>query len=287
MMVFEIARFTVLEAARRRLLLAAALLSLAFLALFAVGFWFLHDRIAEQMARSGPGARASLGLFAAVMTLLGFYVVNFLAALLALFTSVGTISGEIESGTLHSIVPKPLRRSDVVLGKFVGYALLLGVYVGAMGAGLLLIVGTIAGYSPPDPARALGLMLWEAWLLLALSLLGGSALPTLANGVAVFLLFGLAWIGGLIEAIGGALQSDAMVNLGIATSLLVPNDALWRAASYYLQPVALLAAQSAGPGAGIPFVSSTPPAPAMLLWSAGYLLAALVGAVALFGRRDL
>jgi Cu-processing system permease protein len=130
------------------------------------------------------------------------------------------------------------------------------------------------------------LMALASVVLLTLGLFGSTQLPTLANGVVVFSLFGLAWLAGIIEFVGNVLSNQAMVNLGIAVSLLVPSDALWRAASYYLQSPAVLAL--AGPaGGGIPFASNTPPSVPFVVWTLLYPLVFLLAAIFTFSRRDL
>ena len=128
---------------------------------------------------------------------------------------------------------------------------MLGAYIAAMTGLVLLVARLIAGYEVPDPMPALLLMLLEGVLLLTLSLFGSTLLPTLANGVVVFTLLGLAWLAGIIEfvgrllAIGARLDRPAtrMLNIGTTVSLLLPSDALWRGASYYLQSPSTLSRQ--------------------------------------------
>ncbi len=279
-----IARHTLLEAINRRLILAGVLLSLAFLGLFLAGCLFLQGRV--QAAATNPQA---LPLFGAVQTLLGLYAVYVLGAMLALFVSVGAVSGEIDGGTLQALLARPIRRGAYIVGRWLTFTLIVALYVAAMAGALLLIARAVTGYAAPDPLSATGLMVLSAVLLVSLSLLGSTLLPTLANGVVVFSLFGLAWLGGIIEFVGGALRNDAMRDLGIAVSLLVPSDALWRGASYYVQSPLLLAANSAAAAnaGGLPFISTVPPTAAMVAWSAVYPLIALALAIAAFARRDL
>src|SRR5437660_1984465 len=289
--VLEIARFTLLEAVSRRLVLAGVLISLGYIALFALGFHFAYDKATENSTT--PEAQLSLGVAFATLTLFGVYVVNYLASFLALFLSVAAISGEVDSGTLHAVLARPLRRSEFVVGRWLGYAVMLAAYIVAMTGLVLLIARLIAGYEVPDPLPALLLMLLEGVLLLTLSLFGSTLMPTLANGVVVFTLLGLAWLAGIIEFVGRLLASapnstgsDALLNIGTAVSLILPSDALWRGASYYLESPSMLAVLGVARG-GIPFFSSTPPAPALVLWSLGYVVVILAGAVLAFRRRDL
>ena len=277
-----VARWTVLEARRRRLLLAGALLSVAFVALFVLGFYLLyHTQQRELLARS------------TILVVLGLYGVQFLAALLGLFLGVASVSPEIDSGALHAVLARPLSRLQYLMGRFLALAGLLTAYVIVMSGALLLTARIVAGYRPGDATRVVGLMVLQVLILLAVSLLGSTVLPTLANGVVMLVLFGLAWLGGIIGFVGSIPPgNELMANLGAAVSLLLPADAVWRGASYHVLPPSFLVASSfASSGGddvvGIPFGSTTPMAPAMLAWALAYPVACLTLAVAAFRRRDL
>src|SRR5438067_5441393 len=244
--IYQIARFTLQEAISRRLILAGVVISLGFIGLFTLGFHFAFEKSLENSPSAE--ARLSLGVAFATLTLFGVYVVNYLASFLALFLSVGAVSSEIDTGTLHAVLARPLRRSEFIVGRWLGYALMITLYILAMTGLILVIARVIAGYEVPDPIRAMLLMLLEGVLLLTVSLFGSTLMPTLANGVIVFTLLGLAWLAGIIEFVGHLLQSapdttgsDAMLNIGIAVSLVLPSDALWRGASYYLESPSMLA----------------------------------------------
>jgi hypothetical protein len=95
----------------------------------------------------------------------------------------------------------------------------------------------------------------------------------------------MAWLGGIIEFVGGIVQNEGMVNLGIAVSLLIPSDAIWKAASFYAQSPLFLAISS---GRGqIPFIGSAPPTAALVVWALGHGALFLLLAVRSFSRRDL
>lgn len=279
-----IARFTLREAISRRLILAGLGLSAAFLALFALGYAFMYANVSAQTATRANSAQALAGL-SAVLTIMGLYAISFLSSFLALFLAVGAISGEIDAGTLHALLARPLRRTELVLGRWLAYVGLTVAYVGLMVGALLLIARSISGFEPPDPTRAAALMMLQAVVLLTLSLLGSTLMPTLANGVVVFGLFGLAWLAGIVEFVGRILSNTAMLNLATVVSLVVPSDALWRGASYYLQPPLLLVAS--GSANGVPFLGGAPPTMALVSWALLYPLVCLGGAMLAFARRDL
>jgi Cu-processing system permease protein len=297
-----VARWTVLEARRRRLLLAGALLSVAFVALFVLGFYLLYhtqqrELLEAQAQGAGPAAalnaREELLAMSTILVILGLYGVQFLAALLGLFLGVASVSPEIDSGALHAVLARPLSRLQYLMGRFLALAGLLTTYVVVMSGALLLTARIVAGYRPGDVTRVVGLMVLQVLILLAVSLLGSAVLPTLANGVVMLVLFGLAWLGGIIGFVGTIPPgNELLANLGTAVSLLLPADAVWRGASYHVLPPSFLVASSFASGGGddvvgIPFGSTTPMAPAMLAWALAYPVACLTLAVAAFRRRDL
>jgi len=282
MMVLTLARYTLHEAARKRLLFAVVVLTAVFLVVYGVGSHYLADQVKVSAPRGAP----SLTFIAALMAVMAFYIVSFLVSLLAIFVSVGSVSSEVESGTILALAARPIRRWHIIAGKWLAQAALIGVYLVTVGVGVLLLTKRSTGYEPPNAPAALALIFLEALVLLSLSMLGSSVLSTLTNGALAFMLYGVAWVGGLVEAIGGIFGNQAMINAGIIASLLIPSDALWKGASFHLQPVAMILAQNVSPAAN-PFTSATPMAPPMLVYSVLYLVACLLLGMWVFSKKDL
>ncbi|HVL99417.1 MAG TPA: ABC transporter permease subunit [Egibacteraceae bacterium] len=278
MRALTIARFTVAEAVKRRLVVTGTLVSALFAALFIAGFSLLDAR------GDGPAETALSAFGSTLLTVFGLYSVYFLAGLLAVLLGVGAVSGEIDAGTLHAVLARPLRRRDYLVGRWLGLTAILALYVTFMAGGLLLAAHLIAGYTALNPLMAIGLLAVQAAAMLSLALLGSTVLPTLANGVVVLSLFGLAWLGGIIATVGRALDNAAMTTLATAVGVAVPSDMVWRAASYFAQSPLLLAA---GDVPGIPFASSHPPSAALVAWGVAYPAVVLGLAALAFARRDL
>jgi Cu-processing system permease protein len=215
----------------------------------------------------------------------GMYVVNFLTIMMTVLTSVDTLSGEIASGTIHTMVSKPIRRWEILLGKWLGFAGMVSLYLLLMAGGVVGLVFALSGYTPPHPLAGMALMWLNALLLLSVSLMGGTLFSTLANGVMVFGLYGIAFIGGWIEQIGTFLQNQAnsqtAVNIGVITSLILPSEALWKRAASELQSP-LVAALGFSP-----FSSTSVPSNAMIVYAVIYLMVVFAMAVRLFNTRDL
>lgn len=277
-----IASLTFREAARRRILLAALILGAMFLIVYALGFHYISIDIEKDLSTIGLLQLNEMRNF---MLMAGMYVVNFLTVMMTVLTSVDTLSGEITSGTIHTLVSKPIRRWEIVFGKWLGFAGMLTLYLLMMGGGVMGYIYLRSGYSAPNPWSALALMWLNSLVLLSVSLLGGTRLSTLANGVMVFGLYGVAFIGGWIEQIGsfaGNLSAgQTTVNIGILTSLVMPSEALWKRAAHELQSP-LVAALGFSP-----FSAGSYPSLAMIVYSVLYLMTAVGLAVRLFSQRDL
>jgi ABC-type transport system involved in multi-copper enzyme maturation permease subunit len=273
-----IAWLTFHEARRRKMLWAVALMGLAFLALFALAFWLVHRELNAPGERSLVGERPEIYN---MLTLMGLYAVNFLVVMLAVLASVDTLSGEIASGTIHTVVTRPIARRDVVLGKWLGLAAMLGLFTVLMSLGLMQISRAISGHAMPNPAQGIAVMVVEGWVMLSLSLALGTRLSTLTNGVVLFMLYGVAFLGGWIEQIGALLPNEAAVTIGIAVSLVMPTEAMWRLAATVMQPP-LLRGLAIGP-----MVTASAPNLLMVFYTLAYIGLVLILAVRSFARRDL
>ena len=280
----RITRLTLKEAMSRRLIPAGVFVSLLYVALFALAYNFAQDRGAQLV--SGQRSRLLVGVGMASLTLSGLYIVNLLAGFLALFVSVGAVSAEVDSGMLHALLARPVRRWQFLVGRWLAYALIISVYVAVM-AGLVLSVAAVLGdYATPEPARAIGLMILAALFLVTLSVFGSTFLPTATNGAVVLTLFGLGWLSGVIQVLGDTLGNGALLNLGVTVALFIPSDMLWRSASYYVQPASILAAASTFKSA-LPILANAPPTPGLVAWGLVYPLVLLGSATLVFSRRDL
>ncbi len=273
------------EAIARRLLLAIVLLSLVFLAFYFLGLNFLLESFTRRAAQMGRSISPEQMLPAtATLVLMGLYIVNFLGSLMAVFTTIAAISGEVDSGTLQSVLPKPLRRWEFVLGKWLGHLSLVLPYIVLLSLALIYGAAWITGYRPPNPAIAIALMSLNAVFLLSLTLLGSSLFSTLTTGVVMFMTYGLGWIGGILQSVGSFTRSPTLERLGEVTGYIVPSDQIWRGASFYLQPEILRKVQDVA--RGNPFVGSDPLATGYLVFVGVYIGVILALTLWVFSRRD-
>lgn len=282
--VLAVARMTVREASRRRLLLTLALVILGGVILSAWGFGRLPG-----ITRGGePLPRVEVLTVASQLLLLVTFMGTFVVAMGAVVAAAPSIAGEIESGVIHALLPRPVRRSHVLLGKWLGLATIVG---GFTLVAALLEMGAVrlgAGYWPPEPVQAALYLAAEGVVLVSLALLLSTRVNPMAGGLVSIAAFGVAWIGGVMAGIGQALDNGTIQALGMVSRLLIPSDGLWHGAIWNLEPATLVAAASAVPeAAGNPFFASGPPPVAYLVWVAVWVVAVLGLAVWSFGRREI
>ena len=281
MPVLTIARVTILEASRRKLLLALGALTLVVILLTSWGF--------SRLPTMNNVTPAEVRLASSQLTILVAFMFSGVLALGSTLVSAPSIASDIESGIALAILPRPIRRSQVLMGKWLGLALLVAVY--AVGSGLLELLGILwaTGYTPPNPTAAIAFVAAEGIVLMTLALLLSTRLAPMTGGVIALVLFFVAWIGGISLAIGTTFANDTIINIGVGSRLLIPTDGLWHAAIYYLEPSDFLAAaRAAGRApAGNPFFADQPPPATYIAWVLAWLAGLLALANWSFAKRDL
>jgi ABC-type transport system involved in multi-copper enzyme maturation permease subunit len=201
--------------------------------------------------------------------------------MLSIFASVDAVAGEITSHTVQTIVTKPVRRWQILLGKWLGYAAMLILYLTLLSGSLIGVTYALVRYVPNNLVEGLALLALESLVLLSLSLLGGTRLTTLSNGVALFMIYGVTFIGTWIEQIGAILKSEPAQRIGAIAGLLLPVEVLWRRAASLLQ------ASLGGFASQSPFAAYAVPSPSIVLYAVAYGLVAVLLAMVSFSRRDL
>jgi ABC-type transport system involved in multi-copper enzyme maturation permease subunit len=218
------------------------------------------------------------------------WMLYLLSSMLTIVFSANMISGEVEAGTFAVIVPKPLRRIEIVLGKWLGYALVVGIYTALMFLAFLGVIYWKTGYWPSGAFYALGMLELAMLALLGITTLGSSAVPTIVNGAIALMLFIGAPTANIVQFIVQFVNPSSLPttqNIATVINLIIPTDALWHGASFYLLPsVADLVALRIG-SFNTPFTSGQPMAPALLVWAALYCIALPAFAALRFQHRDL
>ncbi|HWH01432.1 MAG TPA: ABC transporter permease subunit [Pilimelia sp.] len=277
--VLTVAVLTLREAARRRVLRALAVLTIALLALSAWGFSRLDSEF-------GGLTSGEARLAAAMVLNLVMFGLSLIAALGTAFLAGPVLAGEIESGMALAVLARPVRRSTVLLGKWLGLVAFGSGFVAVAGLAQFLVVRATVGYWPPQPATGLALLAAQTTVLLTLGLLLSTVISPMASGIVAVGLFGATWIAGVVGGVGKALDNAGVARIGTVAQMLLPTDGLWRGAMRAFQDPSLLT--QFGPAfEGHPFLSEAPLTATYLVWVGLWVGLALGLAALSFARRDL
>jgi len=277
--VLTIAALTLQEAARRRVLRSLAALTVLLLALSAWGFSRINAEFGGLTSGEAP-------LVASTVLNLVMFGLSMIAALGTAFLAGPTLAGEAESGVALAILARPVRRSTVLLGKWLGLVTFGSGFVAVAGLAQFLIVRATLGYWPPRPATGLALLALQAAVLLTLGLLLSTVISPMASGIVVVGLFGATWIAGVVGGVGEALNNDSVAKVGTVSRMLLPSDGLWRGAMNSFQDPTLLA--NFPPAfEGHPFLSDAGLTTSYVAWTGLWVVLVLGLAGIAFQRRDL
>ncbi len=274
--VITIAHLTLVEARRRRIVLAGAVCALAFLLVFSVAVVLAHREMAADPRLSFVERQGTL----TAIKLVGFMAANFLSVIFSILLPVDTLSGEIDSGVVQTLASKPVDRAQIVLGKWAGHLLLALSYLLVLSTGILLVIRVVGGLPPTGATRALPLLMLEVTLSLTIAVAGGARFSTVTNAITAVGFYGVAFIGGFVEQIGGFAGITSLRTIGIIVSLVSPADSMWRLAAHHMEPEIARTTGMLALGASVPSAL-------MVWWAAGFTVLTLLYGIRAFRRRAL
>ena len=277
-----LARLTLREALRRRLLWALVGLTALIVALT----WWGFSRISDASPVSGPVQELGVSQ----VTVMLAFMFSFVLAMTAVFAGSPAIGPDIENGLLLAILARPVRRSEVLLGRWLGLAIVLVAYAIVTGYLELGAVALATGYVAVDPLIAPVYLAGESLVLLTLAIVLSTRVASVAGGAMAVVAFGLAWMAGVMGGVGEAFNSDVLRWAGIAARLILPSDTLWRGAADGLTPTEEVLRSAGIANADLyrcsPF-SGTAPGPLWLVWCVVWVVGALAIGILLLRRREL
>lgn len=193
------------------------------------------------------------------------YLSNLVVAYLSIFSAAGTISGEIENGILLSILPRPVPRWHVFIGKWMGYAGWSMLYGLLLYLAQVVVVGWQYGYAAFTGHLWLmsGVWMLIPLVLTSLTVLGSTYFSTLGNGILVMLVFSFGLLGGFLEVLRVVTASVTIANIGMVISF------------------------SASPAFFGPFNSPIVPNPLFVLYVVGYVCVVVLWGAVRFSRQDI
>jgi Cu-processing system permease protein len=133
---------------------------------------------------------------------LGLSATSVFGLFIAVFIGIGLVSKEVERRSVYALLAKPIRRSQLVIGKYIGLALTLAVNVGVMAVAQYAVLAYMA-WGVPEPARlaweapaldpallvAIGLILVELMLVTAIAVFFSTFSTPILSAALTFALF--------------------------------------------------------------------------------------------------
>jgi len=231
------------------------------------------------MAGAGYGGFAGFGRTAASL----INAVLLFVPLIGLSVGAGTVAHERERGTLTYLLAQPVTRAEVIIGKYVGAALAMGVAVG-LGFGVAGMALATRGTANPEVyLRLVGLSLLLALAALSLGVLLStlSKRAAMATGAAMVVWLALVFLGDL-ALMGAVLTLKVNVQALLGLTLLNPLQVFKVAAIYGLQS----SLETLGP-AGLYAVRTLGAWLLLILigWLVFWIIAPLLATAAIFVRR--
>lgn len=276
---------TLRECLRRRVLAVVALLTTAFLALYAIATHLAFATLGAARVRQAGSFVDAHALAGASLLGLAMFATLFLGAVLAVFLTFNVIRGDAEQGLLQPVVVRPIGRTVFVAARYGAACGICCSYVAIVYGSAVVITGIEGGWWP-DSIVVPGLALaGGVCVVAAISLLGSVYMSTIANGIAVLMVYGAGLVSGLLGQIGYALPSQRLQEIGRDASWALPFDALYQAGLHALTAntsgftgvIVHLGPLGGAQGAGL----------SLAVWSVAYVAVVLVATAVGLRRRDL
>ncbi len=272
------------ESLRRRVFAVILVLTLIFVALYGLAAHFAF-RDTRNFAGNGIAQIDPTAFTGGTMFGLAMFASLFLGSVLAVFLTLGVVRGDAETGLLQPLVVRPVGRGTTLLARFAGAAAVAAAFEILLYFVDVAVTDAIGGWTPDHligPALALA---FGVVIVAALSLLGSVFLAGTAQGIALFMVFGMGLMAGLLGQIGHALDSATLQTIAHDASWALPFEALYQAGLH------ALVSGTFGFTATIiklgPFGGSQPAGLGLVVFSGVYTAAVLAAAVYFFSKRDL
>ncbi|MGH7611625.1 MAG: ABC transporter permease subunit, partial [Candidatus Dormibacteria bacterium] len=216
---FVIARLTYRELSRRKLVLALLALTAIVIALTAWGF----SRVPGLHLAGHPLTQGELETASGQLLLLVMFMFSFVLALTCAFLAAPSISGDLEAGITQALLARPLRREELLLGRWLGLAVPMTAYTVASVTLEFFLVRWTTGFFPSQAVAAEAALVVEGLILLTFTLALSTRISTITAAVIAVIAFGTMWLGGVAGAFGEVFHNSAIAQVGTATHLLLPT----------------------------------------------------------------
>jgi len=235
------------------------------------------------MAASYLIGQLSAGQDVKIIKDLGLAATQVFGLFIAVFIGIGLVSKEVERRSIYSLLSKPVRRHELILGKYAGLVLTLAVNITVMAMALYLVLGYMSwteteefkqNWETPatDPAllQALFLIFIQLMLVTAVALFFSTFSSPILSAVLTFGLYVVGHFNTDLRNFENIVDSQAVGILAGVVYYLLPNLAPFdvKAQVVHAQPISF----------GYMALTSG--------YAGAYIGALLLAAIFIFSRRD-
>ncbi len=154
---------------------------------------------------------------------LGLACITLFGLFIAVFIGINLVSREIERRTIFSLLSKPVRRAEFLVGKFLGLGLTLAVNLGIMAAGLMVLAWALEDHWTPRILLAAGFTLVELLVLTATAILFSTfSTPTL-SAIYTLLVFVIGRLSADLMAFATQFGGASLKAMAVGLYYLLPN----------------------------------------------------------------
>ena len=274
--------WAVRESLRRRVFVIVALLTVAFVVLYAIGCSAAFRQVHGFVGPEGVDGHEFAG---ATLNGLAMFAILFLGSVLAAFLTLSTVRGDAENGLLQPLVVRPVGRGQVLFARWLAAALVCTGYVAVVYTAVLVILQATGSWSPDRIVGPGALLAGAVAVLAALCVLGSVAFTATANGIATFMVLGGGLFAGLLGQVGHGIGNRSLEHAAHIVSWALPFEALYQAA------LSLTTADQVGLTRFLvrlgPLGGGDPGGAWLVPYVAAYLFVVATVAMAATARRDL
>jgi ABC-type transport system involved in multi-copper enzyme maturation permease subunit len=170
--------------------------------------------------------KISVGVAQIILVNLGLTSISIFGLFMAIFIGIGLVSKEMDRRTVYSILSKPVRRPEFIIGKYFGLLFTLLVNTLVMTAGFYLALFYQKGrleWSDLIPLEAIYLILLQLALVVGLSLLFSCISTTILSAAFTFCVYVIGNLSSDIRWFGRETGSSVVESLTILLYYSLPN----------------------------------------------------------------
>jgi len=205
-----------------------------------------------------------------MITDMGLAAINLVGVVIAIFVGIGLVGKEIERRTVYTIMARPIRRTQFILGKYLGLVMTLGVNMAVM---VMVFLATLWLYRAPVHGvllQAVALIFVEVLLVTAMALFFSTFSTSMLSASFTIGMFVVGHLTMDLKGIAEKSHSETVKAVMHAVYYIFPNLEM------------LNVKAQAVVGVGVPYAYQATAS----LYGLLYTAALLAGACIIFQRRD-